>query len=258
MESRALGDIRAVVSRRMESDGFLVAFTERGGGVSADPFASLNLGLRSGDVPSAVVENRRRVAGALDVDTFACVRQVHGSRVVRAGKARAGAGFEDPAGALGDADAIVTTSPGVALAVLAADCVPVALADARSGRVAVVHAGWRGIAAGVIAEALKHFPERADVRAAIGPAICADHYEVGEDVAFSVSAAIDGGAVTSRKGAALHLDLPASIARALKAAGVRNTERAEECTAQLPKRFFSHRRDGERTGRQGLVAIRVG
>ncbi|HXY72448.1 MAG TPA: peptidoglycan editing factor PgeF [Actinomycetota bacterium] len=257
MQSRSLEGIRTVVSRRMESDGFLVAFTGREGGVSADPFASLNLGLRSGDDPADVARNRRRVADALGVGAFACVRQVHGARVVRAGKARAGAGFEDPATALGDADAIVTTTAGVALAVLAADCVPVALADARSGRVAVVHAGWRGIAAGVIGEALKHFPEPADVRAAIGPAICVDHYEVGEDVAFSVSAAIDGGAVTRRAGDALHLDLPASIARALKAAGVRNTERAEECTVDLPARFFSHRRDGERTGRQGLVAMRV-
>jgi len=258
MESRELGRIRAVVSRRMESDGFLVAFTERSGGVSADPFASLNLGLRSGDQPSDVEQNRRLVAGALGVDAFACVRQVHGARVVRAGKARAGAGFEDPDTALGDADAIVTTTAGVALAVLAADCVPVALADARTGRVAVVHAGWRGIAAGVIGEALKHFAEPADVRAAIGPAICVDHYEVGEDVAFSVSAAIDGGAVTHRAGDSVHLDLPASIARALKAAGVRSSERAEECTAHLPNRFFSHRRDGECTGRQGLVAMRMG
>jgi YfiH family protein len=258
MESRALGGIRAVVSRRMESDGFLVAFTERDGGVSADPFASLNLGLRSGDDPSAVAQNRRLVADALGVGAFACVRQVHGARVVRAGKSRAGAGFEDPETALGDADAIVTSAPGVALAVLAADCVPVALADARAGRVAVVHAGWRGIAAGVVGAALKHFPDPATVRAAIGPAICVDHYEVGEDVAFSVSAAIDGGAVTRRTGDVVHLDLPASIARALKAAGVRSTERAEECTAELPTRFFSHRRDGERTGRQGLVAMRIG
>ena len=258
MESRVLGDVRAVVSRRMESDGFLVAFTERSGGVSGEPFASLNLGLRSGDDPADVAQNRRRVADALGVSPFACVRQVHGARVVRAGKARAGAGFEDPSTALGDADAIVTTTAGVALAVLAADCVPVALADARSGRVAAVHAGWRGIAAGVIGQALKHFPDPADVLAAIGPAICVDHYEVGEDVAFSVSTAIDGGAVTERRGDALHLDLPASIARALKATGVRSVERAEECTAHLPKRFFSHRRDGERTGRQGLVAMRVG
>jgi len=257
MESRALGDIRAVVPRAMESDGFLVAFTERGGGVSTGPFASLNLGLRSGDDPRGVTQNRRRVVEGLGVAEFACVRQVHGARVVRAGRARAGAGFADPDTALGDADAIVTASAGVPVAVLTADCVPVALADARTGRVAVVHAGWRGVAAGVMAEALKHFPERAGVRAAIGPGICVDHYEVGEDVAFSVSAAIDGGAVTKRIGEALHLDLPASIARVLKAAGVRSIERAEECTAHLPERFFSHRRDGERTGRQGLVAVRL-
>jgi len=258
MESRALGEIRAVVSRRMEADGFLVAFTERSGGVSAEPFASLNLGLRSGDDPGDVVQNRQRVADGFGGNRFACVRQVHGSRVVRAGTSRAGAGFDDPATALGDADAITTTTAGLPVAVLAADCVPVALADPRSGRFAVVHAGWKGVAAGVIGAALEHFAEPSDVRAAIGPAICVDHYEVGEDVAFSVSAAIDGGAVTKRDGGALHLDLPASIARALKAAGVDSPERAEECTAHLPQRFFSHRRDGERTGRQALVAMRMG
>jgi len=245
------------VSRRLESDGFLVACTERTGGTSAKPFASLNLGLRSGDDVEAVRENRRRVIGALGIDPFACVRQLHGARVVRAGPARAGGGFMDPDEALADADGIVTTSRAVPLAVLAADCVPVALADPSSGRLAVVHAGWRGVAAGVLRSALRPFPRPAEVRAVIGPAVGPDHYEVGEDVALAVSAATERGAVTSRVGASLRLDLPATVARILRESGVTRLERSEECTACLPRRFFSHRRDGAGTGRQALVGVRV-
>src|SRR5438105_4992120 len=148
LERRTLGGISLLVSRRLESDGFLVAFSERTGGSSAKPFASLNLGLRSGDDVAAVQENRRRLASALGLERFACIRQKHGTRVVRVGPSRAGGGFSDPEDAIGDADGIVTTSRGVAMAVLAADCVPLALADPASGRIAVVHAGWRGIAAG--------------------------------------------------------------------------------------------------------------
>jgi len=248
--------ISFLVSRRLESDGFLVACTERTGGASAKPFASLNLGLRSGDDVGAVAENRRRVIGALGIEPFACVRQQHGARVVRAGPSRAGGGFLDPEGALGDADGMVTTSRGVPMAVLAADCVPVALADPSSGRLAVVHAGWRGVAAGVLRSALRPFPRPADVRAVIGPAVGPDHYEVGEDVALAVSAATERGAVTSRVGRSLRLDLPATVARILRESGLTRLERAEECTACLPRRFFSHRRDGPGTGRQALIAVR--
>src|SRR5207249_7070720 len=141
-----------------------------------------------------------RVVEALEIGPFACVRQKHGTRVVRAGPARSGAGFLDPDDALGDADAIVTTSRRVPIAMLAADCVPVALADPSSGRLAVVHAGWRGVAAGVLRSALRPSPRPADVRAVIGPAVGPDHYEVGEDVALAVSAATERGAVTSRVG----------------------------------------------------------
>jgi purine-nucleoside/S-methyl-5'-thioadenosine phosphorylase / adenosine deaminase len=257
LERRTVDGITFLTSPRLESAGFLVACTERTGGTSAKPYASLNLGLRSGDDPEAVGENRRRVIAALGIEPFACVRQKHGARVVRAGPSRAGGGFLDPDQALGDADGMVTTSRGVALAVLAADCVPVALADPSSGRLAVVHAGWRGVAAGILREALRHFADPAEVRGVVGPAIGPDHYEVGEDVALAVSAATDKGAVTQRVGASLRLDLPASVARILRESGVTKVERAEECTACLPRRFFSHRREGPGTGRQSMIAVRL-
>jgi polyphenol oxidase len=133
----------------------------------------------------------------------------------------------------------------------------VALADPSSGRLVVVHAGWRGVAAGVLRSALRAFPRPAEVRAVIGPAVGPDHYEVGEDVALAVSAATERGAVTSRVGRSLRLDLPATVARILRESGLTRLERAEECTACLPRRFFSHRRDGPGTGRQALIGVRL-
>lgn len=256
MDRRVLeGGIHVLVPDRLEADGFLVAFTERAGGVSEDAFRSLNLGLRCGDDPARALENRRRVCGAVGMPPFALVRQIHGTRIVRAGRKRIGAGFEDPSTALGSADAITTSSRGVALAVLAADCVPVVLADPAAGRLAVVHAGWRGVAEGVLRSAVGCFSNPAEVRAAVGPAIGPDHYEVGEDVAGAVSAASPGGAVTRPSGSRILLDLPATVARILGALGVRSIDREEVCTACEPERFFSHRRDGI-TGRQALVAMR--
>jgi copper oxidase (laccase) domain-containing protein len=96
-----------------------------------------------------------------------------------------------------------------------------------------------------------------ELHAAVGPAIGVDHYEVGADVAFAVSAASPDGAVTRKEGGRLHLDLPGTTVRILKAAGVTRIDRAEECTACLPERFYSYRRDGE-TGRQALVGVRLG
>jgi YfiH family protein len=257
LERRTVNGVSFLVAPQLESAGFLVACTERTGGASAKPYASLNLGLRSGDDVAVVTENRRRVIGAVGTEPFACVRQQHSARVVRAGPSRAGAGFLNPDQALGDADGMVTTSKGVAMAVLAADCVPVALADPTSGRLAVVHAGWRGVAAGILPAALRHFPDPGEVRGVIGPAIGPDHYEVGEDVALAVSAATERGAITKREGTSLRLDLPGTVARILRESGVTSVDRAEECTACLPRRFFSHRREGPGTGRQSMVAVRL-
>jgi polyphenol oxidase len=256
MDRRVLdGGVRILVPQRLESDGFMVAFTERAGGASREAFHSLNLGLRCGDDPARALENRQRLCRALGIPSFALVRQVHGATVVRAGRGRSGAGFEDPSTALGNADAIVTSSRRVPLAVLTADCVPVALADPRTGQLAVVHAGWRGVAGGILPAAVGRFPNPAEIRAAVGPAIGPDHYEVGPEVAEGVSAACPGGAVTTRSGSRLLLDLPATVGRILSGLGVRGIEREEVCTACDPERFFSHRRDGI-TGRQALVAMR--
>ena len=256
MERRVLaGGVRVLVPSAIEAEGFLVAFTERSGGVSRDAFASLNLGLRCGDEPANALENRQRLCRALGIPSFSLARQVHGARLARAGSEDAGAGFDDPATALGNADGVVTASSGVALAVLTADCVPVVLADPSTGQVAVVHAGWRGVARGVVRSALSCFDDPSAVLAAIGPGVGPDHYEVGEEVAAAVSAALPGTAATNRSASRLLLDLPATVANMLSALGVRAIEREDACTACEPQRFFSHRRDGT-TGRQGVVAMR--
>jgi YfiH family protein len=257
VERRRLnGGTRAVVSTVLEREGFLAAFTERGGGVSEAPYESLNLGLHVGDRDDAVLENRRRVVAALDVPPFATAHQVHGSALARVGESRAGAGFEDPSEALSDADALAVTRDRLPVAVLVADCLPIALASPAEGRLVAVHVGWRGLAAGVVQQAAGAFDDPRTVLAAFGPAIGPCHYEIGDEVALAVAAAAGVGVVTQRRDGRLFLDLAGTADRVLRTAGVRRVERTELCTACEPARFFSHRRDG-RTGRQALVAMRL-
>jgi YfiH family protein len=256
LERRVLGPgLVAWVAPTLESEGFLAAFTERSGGVSRGPFWSLNLGFATGDRRDLVAENRRRLRDALGVGPFTVARQVHGAAVVTVGPEGAGAGFDGPTGAL-VGDVLATRSPRVAVAVLVADCVPVALAEPRTGRLAAVHAGWRGLAAGVVDAAVAAFERPREVVAAIGPCVGPDHYEVGPEVVAAVRAGTDGCAVAIRTSGRPRLDLGATIERRLRRLGVTRLVRTELCTACRPDRFFSHRRDG-RTGRQALVAVRL-
>lgn len=256
MERRRLADdLHALISTDLEERGFLAAFTERTGGRSRAPYASLDLALHTGDAPEAVAENRARVAGALGMAAPVIGEQVHGARLVRVGEARAGAGWSSPEPVAG-ADGLVATRRGLPLAVLTADCLPIALVSPSEGRVVAVHAGWRGLAAGILDHAVSAFGRPGGVRAAIGPAIGPCHYEVGEDVALAVAAGSEAGAVTDRRDGRLFLDLPGTAARVLRRAGIRHADRAEECTACEADRFFSHRRDGV-TGRQAMIAMRV-
>src|SRR5213078_2273352 len=142
-----------IVSTTLERDGFLAAFSERSGGVSDGPYREMNLSFAVGDDDDHVHANRARLAVALGIDRFATAQQVHGPKVVRAAAKRAGAGWTSPDDRIPGADALTATAPGIALAVLTADCVPVVAVSASEGKVVVVHAGWRGIAAGVVAAA---------------------------------------------------------------------------------------------------------
>lgn len=219
-------------------------FTTRRGGVSEGPYASLNLGLGTDDDPARVRCNRERVA-ALAGAPLAGAYQVHGTAVRRVTDA---AEVDAPRP---EADGVATALPGVACVVLVADCLPVALI--AQGAVAMVHAGWRGLAGGVLAEgvaALRELGAEGEIAAAIGPGAGVCCYEVGEEV---------HAAFATRHGAAgrrgRNLDLKAIARRELEAAGVASIHDAGLCTlCSDPALFFSHRRDGGLTGRQGGVA----
>ena len=230
--------------------GVGVAVTDRSGGVSRDPWSSLNLADHVGDDPADVAENRRRLAADVGVDVLATMRQVHDANVAVVDEA---AGEEPP-----EADALVTTARGVALVVLVADCTPILLSDRRAGVVAAVHAGRKGLAAGVLPATLEVMaqlharPNR--VHAVIGPAICPEHYEVPAEMRADVAASAPGSEATTSRGTPA-LDIRAGLLRQLHDAGVRRLVVLPQCTAE-DGRFFSHRRDGV-TGRFAGVVWRT-
>jgi len=226
---------------------FRVEFTTRVGGVSSGPFESLNLGLMTEDEPEAVLENRKRLMSALGVDAAraSMCRQVHGARVTDA----EGAGIDTPR-SHPERDGVWTDRALEPVVVLSADCVPIALCrnDPRPA-VAAVHAGWRGLLAGVIEAAVDALGS-SRLHASVGPAIGACCYEVGSEVADPFSARFGRGVVHGG-----HVDLQAAARCALEELGVPEIETISACTACDQTRFFSHRRDNGRTGRQGLVAF---
>jgi purine-nucleoside/S-methyl-5'-thioadenosine phosphorylase / adenosine deaminase len=223
-------------------------FTTRAGGVSAPPFDALNLGDLVGDDPAAVAENWRRLEAATGL-AFARVRQVHGARVLTAA---------GPSAPRQEADAVISARPGVAACVAVADCVPVLLAAPEGRAVAAVHAGWRGTEALAAAEGAAALAAAAGVaagrlRAVIGPSIGPCCYQVSEELARRFAAAFGAG-VVRRGPAGPHLDLWAANLAGLRRAGVERVEVLARCTACERERFFSHRRDGGRTGRMVAFA----
>ena len=235
------------------------AFSTRAGGVSEGPWAELNLGATVGDDPVAVAENRRRFRAALHLPPLAEVSQIHGAGVVRARS-------EDTRTL--EADAVWTDRPGLAVGVRTADCAPIlvaaldAVGEVRA--VAAIHAGWRGVAAGVVPDCVAALaadglaPDR--MVAAVGPCIGPEAFEVGAEVVEAVEAALAGPART-RPGPAGRplLDLSDAVVRQLERAGLRPEwiDALGLCTHTDRERFFSHRRDHGRTGRH-LAAIARG
>jgi polyphenol oxidase len=228
----------------LRQDGIRVAFTGRHGGTSTAPFGSLNLSFVSGDDAEVVQANRSRALTAIggELSQWCGGRQVHGAQVAVGTQ---GPGAYSADSTIPDTDAIWTDQDSIALAVLTADCVPVLLADSQARRIAVVHAGWRGLVAGVI-EAAADAMGGAGV-GVIGPAIGPCCYEVGSEVADAATDAL--GAVLMR---GTHLDLWRGTRAALSRAGVERVHLAALCTRCEPHRFYSHRAGD--TGRQGLIA----
>jgi YfiH family protein len=218
-----------------------VVFTTRRGGSSSGPYASLNLGRMTDDDPDAVARNRQDLESQLGV-RFAYGRQVHGTRVHRVGAGEAGDFL--------DADGQATATPGIAPLVLTADCLAVAIAGDEA--VAMVHAGWRGLADGVLREgvaAVRELGATGPLSAAIGPGAGPCCYEVGEEVHERFAA--DGPRV--RRGR--NLDLKTIARLELERAGVARIHDAGLCTiCAEPSLFFSHRRDRGVTGRQAGIA----
>jgi YfiH family protein len=227
-------------------DAYSVAFSTRQGGVSTGAFESLNLGILTDDEPEQVVENRRRLCAAFEIDpeTATMAWQVHGARVFEAD----GRGIVTPGKDFDQGDGIWTNEPGRALGLITADCYPVALARATGQpRLVVLHVGWRGLLAGIVENGVTAVDGPAV--AAVGPGIGPCCYEVGEEVREPFRARFGDGALHRNK-----LDLGGAIEAALMAAGVERVERTGRCTSCEPDLFFSHRRDHGRTGRQGVIA----
>jgi polyphenol oxidase len=216
--------------------GARVTFSTRRGGVSQGSFASLNLGLWTGDEPDRVMENRDRLRHHAGAEHIALGRQVHGIEL-HEWTARPGVG--DPP----EVDGHLTREPRLGLLVQVADCLPVALAGAD--QVAMLHCGWRGLAGGIVARALERFDE--PPTAAIGPGIGKCCYEVGEEVAAELG-----------RSGETHLDLRAIAREQLEAGGVASVLEVDMCTSCHPELFFSHRRDNGVTGRQAGVVVRDG
>jgi YfiH family protein len=235
------------------------AFATRTGGVSEAPFDSLNLGVLTDDRREAVAENRRRLAAALEIppDRIAFARQVHGAGLathltrdlpLRCSFASNGGGKEQRELGVPEVDGHVISEPGLAALVFTADCLPVALSG--PGGAAMLHCGWRGLAAGIVASGVEAVGA---TDAAIGPGVGPCCYEVGEEVLVAFSA-LGEGIADGRM-----LDLPEVARRLLLAAGVERIQSAGLCTSCEEELFFSHRRDAGRSGRQGgLVWIEPG
>jgi YfiH family protein len=241
---------------QLQDHGFAHGFSTRQGGVSAEPYASLNLGVSAGDDAASVAENRRRFAARVGYasERLFELSQVHGAQV----RVVAAADTPDALRRM-EGDGLVARG-GSALGVRTADCLALLLADPVTRTVGAVHAGWRGAAAGVVAAGVQALcrlslapPQR--LLAALFPHIRVCCFEVGVEVADALAQAAHGAAVV-RPGPKPHVDLAGVVRAQLVAAGIRSEciDDVPGCTRCEPERFFSFRRDGQASGRH-LAAI---
>jgi hypothetical protein len=254
----------ALQSLLFRQAAFSHAFFTRRGGISRPPWNSLNFAASTGDDPEAVRENLLRAARMLGVpvDNLYFLSQVHGVAAVVL------QGHEDRAEVLKRVgDITLSRMPGVACAVRSADCVPVLLADRRSGAVAAVHSGWRGTVQGAVLAGVAALRElvtgEVDLIAAVGPHIKRCCFEVGEDVAAELARASSAGerAVHQASGGKARVDLRLVVHAQLTAAGIASDsiDDVAGCTVCDKDQYFSYRRDGQRSGRLlSAVVVRGG
>ncbi|WIY51867.1 peptidoglycan editing factor PgeF [Devosia sp. YIM 151766] len=229
-------------------------FFGRRGGMSTGDFAGLNVSWAVGDDQQIVERNRESVRQATAIGPLIVVRQVHSAAVETIHGAVAPSTLE--------ADALVTATPGLALAILTADCTPILLADPDAGVVGAAHAGWRGAVDGIVGNTVAAMAalgaDPANISAAYGPSISAPNYEVGDKFRSDFLALHPGGEhhFHTPPGGQPHFDLPGFVEARLRAAGITRVERVGACTYAHPDRYFSHRlatHRGTKTGRQIAV-----
>lgn len=238
-------------------------FSTRLGGVSEGALTSLNLGIHRGDKPANVLENYRILGRAVgfELGDLVFTRQTHSDIVRCVDAANAAEGLFFPVEP--ECDALITNTPGLALAAFTADCTPILLEDTVTGAVGAVHAGWRGTVAGIAGKTVeamtRHFgtkPE--DVVAAIGPNIGSCCFETGPDVPDALRQCLgaDAQALIKPHGEKFLVDLKGANKAILERAGVKRIELSEECTACCPGRYWSHRKVGLSRGSMAAIIVR--
>lgn len=260
---RADGAVRLLVCTPLEEAGFTNAFSTRTGGVSPMPEDALNLAGFTDDAAENIHENRRRFLRALGGEwRLASTWQVHGADVRRV---REDHDEERNDRADEQCDALTTNVPGILVAAKHADCVPVLLADERTGACAAVHAGWRGTLAGILGRTLSHMREEygtraEDVRAALGPAALGCCYEVGAEVTDAFKERYGETFATPTRDAHALIDLHRANTAQLLAAGLTSERihRAPYCTICRPDLFFSYRLEKHKHGSVGRLLSVIG
>jgi len=240
---------------QLDNEGILHGIFMRHGGCSPQPWSSLNLATSVGDSRENVIENRNRISDSLGIErnTFFDVWQVHSSKVIYSDKPRR----------VGEphmqADGILTDQPEIALLMLFADCVPILFYDPRKKAGAVAHSGWQGTVKQVAAATAKAMVDQfacnaADIMACIGPSICQEHYQVGEEVAAAADRLFDRKEkVVLQKRDQYFVNLQLANQIILERAGLRMIEQANICTACNNPDWFSHRAEKGQAGRFGAV-----
>jgi len=237
----------------------------RHGGVSPEPWDTLNVGLTVGDDINRVIENRERVFKTFELDNRRIfdVWQVHSNKVIRVNSIR------NKKNEIEKADGLVTNVNGLGLFMRFADCVPIFLYDPQKKVIGITHAGWKGTVGRIAAETVKKMSHEygsrtGDIIAAIGPSICAQHYEVGVEVIKAVRDSYGTGANTflfetaSKSREKKKFDLKKANEHNLKSAGVKTIEISPICTACTPSDWYSHRGEKGKTGRFGaLIALNM-
>jgi YfiH family protein len=230
--------------------GVHARFTLRSGGISQGAYESFNLGAHVGDMPASVAQNRVRLRQQLELPGEPLwLQQVHGCQVIDADQPKASGPMSPPR-----ADAAVTRRPGTVLAALVADCLPVLFAACDGSAIGIAHAGWRGLAAGVLEATVHALSGHGALQAWLGPAIGPDHFEVGEEVraAFLAHAAGSAAAFTPNARGRWQCDLVALAQARLAALGVARIDADGRCSFAESQHFYSYRRDGT-TGRMAAL-----